>query len=151
VPTYTSRARTNVAVGDVMTTEVPGLAEALRRPGITVHADLRLTTGADLTTTTVLPDAVGMLALKSMVRTVRNEARDVEDLWRCLEIAAADDVDPAAFDTSSLADLRRALWAQLGPDGTALPLLTSGMQEGPAARRRTRVRALLADVVGPPD
>lgn len=32
IPTYRSRARDTVRVGDVVTTEAPGLAEALRRP-----------------------------------------------------------------------------------------------------------------------
>jgi hypothetical protein len=149
VPTYTSRARSNVAVGDVTTTEVPGLAEALRRPGLTVQAELQLTNGDSLSTAIVLPDPVGMLALKSMVRSVRDEARDVADLWRCLEVAAADGVDPTTFDDPSLDDVRHTLWRQLGPGGSALPLLTNGLQDGPAAQRRTRVRALLAEVLGP--
>ena len=87
VPTYRSRARDTVTVGDVVTTEVPGLAEALRRPGIAIDAELHLTDGTQLDATVVLPDAVGILALKTLVRSVRDERRDVEDLWRCLEIA----------------------------------------------------------------
>lgn len=41
VPSNRTRARNTVNVGDVVTTEVPGLAEALRRPGIHVAVDLR--------------------------------------------------------------------------------------------------------------
>jgi hypothetical protein len=67
VPAYRSRARPTVKVGDVVTTEVPGLAEALRRPGVTIDAELRLTDGTVLTTTVVLPDAIGTLALKAGV------------------------------------------------------------------------------------
>lgn len=150
IPTYRSRARDTVTVGSVVTTEVPGLAEALRRPAVTVDVELRLTDGATRSATAVLPDAVGMLALKTLIRSVRTEARDVEDLWRCLEIAAADGVEPAIFDASEpLRRVRTALWRELGPDGVALGALTAGLQEGPAARRRTRVRALLAEIIGP--
>jgi len=149
IPTYRSRARDTVTVGSVVTTEVPGLAEALRRPAIAADVEMHLTNGTTLTTTVTLPDAVGMLALKSMVRTVRTEARDAEDLWRCLEVAAADGVEPAAFDASEpLRRVRVILWRELGPDGAALGSLTTGLQDNPAARLRTRIRALLTETVG---
>jgi hypothetical protein len=138
-----------VTIGDVTTTEVPGLAEALRRPGVTVDAELRLTNGARVDSTVVLPDAVGTLALKALVRSVRDERRDIEDLWRCLEIAAADGVAPSTFDDDrALEDVRDVLWHELGPDGAALPRLTEGLQDDAAARLRTRLRALLNEVVG---
>lgn len=38
IPTYRSRARDSVTVGSVVTTEVPGLAEALRRPAVPVDS-----------------------------------------------------------------------------------------------------------------
>ena len=41
-----------------------------------------------------LADAYAILVLKARARTVRSESRDAEDLWRCLEIAAADGVTP---------------------------------------------------------
>lgn len=149
IPTYRSRARDTVAVGSVVTTEVPGLAEALRRPAVHVDVELRLTDGTTLSASVALPDAVGMMALKTLVRTVRTEDRDVEDLWRCLEIAAAEGVEPASFDSSEpLRRVRTALWRELGPDGTALATLTAGLHADPAARLRTRVRALLAETVG---
>lgn len=152
VPAYTSHARRTVKVGDVTTTEVPGLATALRRAGVAITAELRPTDGSALTATVVLPDAASTLGLKAHARTVRDESRDADDLWRCLEIAAADDVTPDAFDTDpALKRLRALLWRQLGPGGTALPALNRDLQPDAAARRRTRIRALLADVVGPPD
>lgn len=149
VPAYRTRARDTVRHGDVVTTEVPGLAEAIRRPGVTVEAELRLTDGTHLGTSVVLPDAIGTLALKTFVRSVRNETRDAEDLWRCLEIAAADGVTPSMLgDDRSSTDLRLALWRELGPDGSAVPLLTGRLHDDAAARLRTRLRALLTDVVG---
>jgi hypothetical protein len=149
VPAYRSRARDTVTVGDVVTTEVPGLAEALRRPGIKVGAELRLTDGARRETTVVLPDAIGTLAMKALVRSVRTEWRDAEDLGRCLEIAAAEEVEPSDFDDSAtLRDLRLVLWRELGPGGAAVTALTERLQDDAAARLRTRLRALLVEVVG---
>lgn len=37
-----------------------------------------------LSTNIVLPDALGTLTLKALVRSVRHERRDLADLWRCL-------------------------------------------------------------------
>jgi hypothetical protein len=48
IPTYRSRARDTVQVGDIVTTEVPGLAEALRRPGIETNIDIVLTDGSTM-------------------------------------------------------------------------------------------------------
>lgn len=152
VPAYRSRARDTVTVGDVVTTEVPGLAEALHRPGVTIDADLRLTDGDVLVTTVVLPDAIGALALKAGARSVRNETRDAEDLWRCLEIAAADGITPDLFDgDSALERLRSALWSELGPSGHSLAAITGDRPRERAARLRTRIRALLAEVIGTTD
>lgn len=149
VPAYTSRARHTLKIGSVVTTEVPGLADAMRRPGVSVTADLRLTTGEVLQTTVVLPDAVGTLVMKAQVRTVRNEARDADDLWRCLEIAAAEGVTRDTFgETESLRELRPILRRELGNGGPALVEITTGLQADAAARMRTRIRALLAEVVG---
>jgi hypothetical protein len=149
VPAYRSRSRDTVKVGDVITTEVPGLAEALRRPGLGIEAELRMTDGTVLAADIVLPDAIGALALKAGARSVRHEARDAEDLWRCLEIAAADGVTPEMFDgDTALEELRSDLWRELGPNGHSLASLTGDLQDDPAARRRTRVRALLADTIG---
>ncbi len=149
VPAYRSRARHTVTVGDVVTTEVPGLAEAMRRPGVSIDAELRLTDGTRLDTLVVLPDAVGTLALKARVRSVRDESRDAEDLWRCLEIAAADGVTPEMFDSDEpLEELRAILWRELGPNGAALLSFTAQLQPEAAAQHRTRVRALLAEVIG---
>ena len=149
VPAYRSRARNTIKVGDVVTTEVPGLAEVLRRPGIDVDAELCLTDGTRLHTTIVLPDVLAMLAMKAFVRSVRNELRDAEDLWRCLEIAAAEGVEPTDLDKNpTLRDLRLVLWRELGSGGAAVTALTNNLQHEAASRLRTRLHALLADAVG---
>ncbi|MGH2829930.1 MAG: hypothetical protein ACRDJM_05555 [Actinomycetota bacterium] len=149
VPAYRSRARDTVRIGDVVTTEVPGLAIAFRHPGVHLEIALLISDANELEATVVLPDAVGMLALKARARTVRSDDRDAEDLWRCLEVAAADGVTPEDFDgDASLRDLRKLLVAEVGTDGRSLPALTLGLRGVAAARRRTRVRALLNEIVG---
>lgn len=149
IPTYRSRARDTVRIGRVVTTEVPDLAEALRRPGVTIRAELRLTDGSVLRTAVVLPDAVGTLAMKAGARSVRNETRDAEDLWRCLEVAAADGVTPEQFDGDEpMEKVRGILWRELGPGGRSLPTVVRDLQPEPAAQLRTRIRALLTEVVG---
>jgi hypothetical protein len=150
VPTYTSRARHTVRVGDVVTTEVPGLAEALRRRGVQVGLDLLLTDGSRLEAGVVLPDSASTLALKTWARTVRDEDRDAEDLWRCLEIAAADGVDADLLrGDATLGTIVPILRQQLAGSGATLDVITRGLSSDEAARRRTRIRALLLDVTGP--
>lgn len=103
IPSYRTRVRDTARIGTVTTTEVPGLAEALQGPGIPIEAELYLTDDSRLTATTLLPDTLGMLTLKVLARTVRAETRDVGDIWRCLEIAAADNVQPDSFDDTHAA------------------------------------------------
>ena len=89
--------------------------------------------------------------MKALIRSVRNERRDAEDLWRCIEIAAADRVVPTMFDDDpALIHLRELLWRELGPGGSAISALTAELRGDAAARLRTRIRALLAEVVGSP-
>ncbi|MGB3674414.1 MAG: hypothetical protein WA988_08245 [Candidatus Nanopelagicales bacterium] len=149
IPSYRTRVRDTARIGTVTTTEVPGLAEALQGPGIPIEAELYLTDDSRLTATTLLPDALGMLTLKVLARTVRAETRDVGDIWRCLEIAAADNVQPDSFDdTPTRQQVRTLLWRELGPNGKALTDLPAGMSEQQAAKLRTRTRALLTECVG---
>lgn len=151
IPSYRSRMRDTVRVGSVTTSEVPGLAEALQRPGIPIDTELHLTDGSRLTASTLLPDALGMLILKALARTVRTERRDIGDIWRCLEIAAADNVRPTDFKQhQTQQQVRRLLWRELGPNGTSLTVLTEGMSDQQAAKLRTRIRALLTESVGGP-
>ena len=69
-----------------------------------------------------------------------------------IEIAAAEGVEPSDFDHSAtLRDLRLVLWRELGPGGAAVGTLAERLQDDAAARLRTRLRALLAEVVGEGD
>jgi hypothetical protein len=149
IPTYRSRARDTVRVGDVVTTEVPGLAEALRRPGIEANIEIVRTDGATIGAHVLIPDAASTLGLKAWARTVRQESRDAEDVWRCLEIALADGVTAETLnDDATLAQIVPILRQELGPGGPSLDIITASVNDVEGARRRTRIRALLAAVAG---
>lgn len=149
IPAYTSRARHTRQVGDIVTTEVPGLAAALRRPPLALPTRFRLTDGDIQDATIALPDPLGMLTLKALARTVRHEDRDAQDLWQCLEVAAAEGITPDVVDSEPEAvELRALLHRELGPDGTSLDAITGELQADAAARLRTRIRSLLANVTG---
>jgi hypothetical protein len=108
-----------------------------------------LTSGDAQDATIALPDALGMLTLKAFVRTVRHEDRDAQDLWRCLEIAAAEGITPDIVDSEPEAtELRTLLHRELGPGGSSLEAITGDLQAEAAARLRTRLRSLVVDVVG---
>ena len=94
VPAYTSRARQNLRLGDhLTTTEVPGLAEALKRPAVTCQLRLARLNDQVLETTISLPDEVSALVLKVLVRGQRLEDRDAVDIWRCTEVLIAVGLD----------------------------------------------------------
>ena len=96
IPAYTSRARQNVMIGDdLVTTEVPRLAEALGRPPTIVILELRRLNGDVLEATLPFADEVSALVLKGLATRVRTKDTDVTDIWRCLEIAYAAGVVPS--------------------------------------------------------
>lgn len=149
VPAYTSRPRDTVHVGEIVTTEVPGLATALRRPPVELDANLYLTDESVRRTTLMLPDALSTLALKAHARTVRDETRDAQDLWRALEVCLHERVQSSDLDEDeSLRRVPAILRRELGAEGPALAVLTDGLQPEAAARMRTRIRALLMEVTG---
>ncbi|MDZ7734166.1 MAG: hypothetical protein U5R31_14835 [Acidimicrobiia bacterium] len=111
--------------------------------------DVDLTDGSTLDARIMIPDAASTLGLKTRVRTIRQEDRDAEDLWRCLEIARADGVTPEELrDDGSLDQIAPILARELGPDGATMATITRSLNDTEATRRRTRVRALLAEVTG---
>src|SRR5665213_2760284 len=73
IPAYTSRARSSIQVGEVNTTEVPGLAEAFLAEPCVVDAEFILTNGEHLNARVLLPDSKSMILLKAGARRVRNE------------------------------------------------------------------------------
>ena len=148
VPAFTSRPRADKKIGDVVTTEVPGLAAALRRPPVAIRARFHLADGDSLEAAVQVPDAASMLALKVGARSVRSEERDATDLWRCLEVALADGVTPADFATPLMRSVPAALAGELGRGGPALVAITAGLTPEAASRTATRIQALLRRVAG---
>ena len=146
IPAYTSRARHTRRVGDIVTTEVPGLAVALRRPAIAVDTRFRLTNGDVQESTIALPDAFAMVTLKALVRSVRHEDRDAQDLWRCLEIAAAEGITPRSWPENpapqSSARFSTASSVPGAPHSTLLPATSKptrrrGFEHGSVRSSRT--------------
>jgi hypothetical protein len=148
IPAYTSRARSSRQVGEVNTTEVPGLAEAFLAEPCVVDAEFILTNGEHLTATVLLPDSKSMILLKAGARRVRNEDRDATDLWRCLEVANADGVIATNFASSDVAQIRDLLQRELGRGGAALAVITRDLSPEVAGQTATRIQALLGRIVG---
>ncbi len=153
IPAYTSRARENVQVGeDLFTTEVPGLQLALARPPVTITLELRRLNGEVLECELPFPDEVSALVLKSLATTVRSKDTDIADIWRCLEIAFAAGLGPADFTrgvrTESAEVIRSLFGSRRGAPMAALAAEQRLSAEATDARF-TRIRALIAHVLGP--
>jgi len=153
VPAYTSRARENVQVGeDLFTTEVPGLQLALARPPVIITLELRRLNGEILQGELPFPDEVSALVLKSLATTVRSKDTDVADVWRCLEIAFAAGVGPADFTRGVRAQSAEVIRSLFGSRrGAPVAALAAGQRLSAEAAdaRFTRIRALIAHVLGP--
>jgi hypothetical protein len=153
VPTYTSRSRENVRVGeDLFTTEVPGLQLALARAPVTISLELRRLNGLTLRCDLPFADELSALVLKSLATRVRSKDTDIGDVWRCLEIAFAAGLGPAEFTNGVRADsakvIRILFGSRHGAPMTALAAEQHLSAEA-ADERFTRIQALIARVLGP--
>lgn len=153
IPAYTSRAHENVRVGDdLFTTEVLGLQLALARPPVTIALELRRLNGQTLTCELPFADELSALVLKSLATRVRFKDTDITDIWRCLEIAFAGGLRPADFAGGVRADAAEVVRALFGARrGTAMAALAAEQRLSAVAadERFTRMRALIAHVLGP--
>jgi hypothetical protein len=153
VPAYTSRAHENVQVGeDLFTTEVPGLQLALARPPVTITLELRRLNGEILHCELPFPDEVSALVLKGLATTVRSKDTDVTDIWRCLEIAFATGLGPADFARgvrAETADVIRSLFGSRRSPAMAALAAEQHLSAEATDARFTRIRALIAHVLGP--
>jgi len=147
VTSYTSRARDNVYLGEHLTTsEVPGLAEALKRPSVDVSVVLERLNGMSQQTTIRLPDEVSTLILRAYAWRIRGADTDAVDLWRALEIAVAAGSRTGEFsnesDLESLAILERA-FQEKNSIGMEKLAAAQGLSGTARQQRHTRIRALL--------
>jgi hypothetical protein len=151
VPAYTSRARRNVRVGpDLLTTEVPGLQIALARAPVELALDLRRLNGDLLAVMLLFPDTVSALTLKAFATTVRTKPTDIMDVWRCLEICFAAQVDAAAFSrgaTAQGAAIIMELFKRRDSPGMQALIAQQGISGDAALRAYSRVRALIAHLL----
>lgn len=151
VPAYTSRARQNRRFGDhLVTTEVPGLAVALQRPAVAIDVEMRRLNGERLVASLLLPDEIAALVLKVGATRVRDKATDLVDIWRCLEVANAAGVKPRHFTAEEelqAAEHIRSLFASNTSTGIIAIVNEQGLSETGAARRLTRIRALIERVL----
>jgi hypothetical protein len=149
VPAYTSRPRSSVQIGSTNTTEVPGLAFALRRPAVTRTVRFQFSQRTMRTARVSVPDEPSLLGLKTLVRTVRDEFRDCEDIWRCLEILHASG-QADEFKTDPMFHAARTVLAdQMAPNGAAMTKLLGRTAPAERDRRRTRITALVRSATGP--
>lgn len=149
-PAYTSRARDNVRISEELTTtEVPGLAIALKRPGIELDVELHRLNHETLNVRVVVPDEVSAVVLKALAWRQRAAAKDAVDMWRTLEVAFAGGMRPADFDGSWAKADRVLDEAFAKPDGAAMQAIAeSGSLSSSASRKRhTRIRALMNRLV----
>jgi hypothetical protein len=153
VPAYTRRARRNHRATDLLvTTEVPGLAAALQRPAVPLRLQLHRLNGQVLEVELNFPDELAALVLKAFATDVRTKATDIVDLWRCLEIAYAAGVDSRQFeghDAVRAVTLVRELFDRRDGPGMAALQTERGLPNPAADQLFTRLRALMARVLGP--
>lgn len=153
VPTYSSRTRENVRIGeDLFTTEVLGLQLALARPPVTISLELRRLNGLTLRCDLPFADELSALVLKSLATRIRFKDTDIGDVWRCLEIAFAAGLGPPEFTSGVRADSAEVIRALFGSRHGA-PMVALAAEQHLSAEaadeRFTRIRALMARVLGP--
>lgn len=113
--------------------------------------ELRRLNGEILEAEIAFPDEVSALVLKSLATRVRTKATDVVDVWRCLEVAFAAGVGPSAFvegDPASCAAVVRMLFGARDGAGMTALLAVQRVSHVAADERFTRLRALVARVLG---
>jgi hypothetical protein len=150
-PAFTSRVRSNVRIGDLAVTEVPGLAIAMQRSSTVVELLLTRLNEQVLDAKAHLPDEVSCLLLRAHAWRVRGDDRDAIDVWRALEIAYRANVGTDQFAGGPLGDAAALLRASFGTEdapGTRAAL--SGRSLVPSAPLGPRIVALVREVLGTP-
>lgn len=147
VPSYRTRLRSSVQFGSTNTTEVGGLAIALKRPAIEVAGTVTLTNGIELPLGLLIPDVASMLGLKLHARRARDEDRDAWDLWTCMELVVAAG-ESCEFLSPDFDDIRDQLGQEFGDDGPSTQVVTANVQVPEVQRRRTRIRGLVRAIGG---
>lgn len=155
IPAYTSRPRDNVRVGDhLTTTEVSGLAEALRRDPTEVRLQLGRLNGQTVDVDVVLPDEVSVVILRAFVWGRRGADTDAVDLWRSLEVGTKAGLRPRDFTSETArtaAEIVRSAFLSDDAPGAKSLASARSLSGDEATRVGTRLTALTRRVVGARD
>lgn len=150
VPTHGSRARSNIQVGDLATTEVPGLATAFQRPPVEIQLELTRLNSSILQAEVQLPDEASALILKALAWKKRQIDKDAFDIWRCLEIAYRASVKLAKLDQVEAREAEIVIQEGFSMvDAPAMNALVnySNLLTAEAQQRHTRIRGLVQKVL----
>jgi hypothetical protein len=138
---------------DLVTTEVPGLALALKREPVLLRMELHRLNGERLDVEVAFPDEIAALTLKAFASQVRNKPIDIVDVWRCLEVAYAAGTNSAAFtdgEAAEAARIIRTLFDRRDGDGMSALVGEQRLSATAADERFTRIRALIQRVLPVP-
>jgi len=147
VAPYSSRVRNNVRLGEHLTTsEVPGLAETLKRPAINLSVIMERLNGKRLQNTVRLPDEVSTLILRAHAWRVRGGSTDAVDLWRSLEIAVAagirTEMSSSEAGVEAMEILERTFQDKAGK-GMDMLAAAQGLSDTARQKLHTRIKALI--------
>lgn len=143
VPGYYSTIRHNRAIagGRMLVDEVPGLGFALgAQPADIVALTVQTLDGQEVTEIVPLATVFSLLTTKAGAWSGRRSPKDALDIWRLLEMARLQALEPSDWPTGgSAGEARAALAKDLDPISIAAT---------PVPRSQARVRALIATHVG---
>ena len=146
VPALTSHPRKSVEVGDVTTTEVVGLAEALNRSPVIVDLELVRLNKERLPACLRIPDERSALTLKVLAWDTRRAEKDAVDVWRCLELANVASLTSKNLESDDGVQTMRILERAFGSENAdGIQALARAQKLNPVetGARSTRIRALI--------
>jgi hypothetical protein len=119
---------------------------------VTIALELRRLNGQALRCELPFADELSALVLKSLATRARAKETDIADVWRCLEIALAAGLNPGDFTSGARAESAEAVRALFrSRRGAPMAALAAEqrLSSQAADERYTRIRALIARVLGP--
>ena len=143
VPGYHSTIRHNreIAGGRMLVDEVPGLGLALgAQPADLVTLTVDTLDGQQLTEIVPLASVFSLLTIKAGAWSGRRSPKDALDIWRLLEMARLQALEPSDWPTGGSAGEARSTLAR---DRQPISIAAT-----PVPRSQARVRALIATHVG---
>jgi hypothetical protein len=154
VPAYTSRPRSTRRVGDhLVTTEVPGLADAFQRPPVVVRLALTRLNDQRLSADLKIPDEASALALKVMAWRQRGASKDAVDVWRCSEIGLLAGVTANDLGGKTGAIVRKELQIAVSQrDGSLVAAIVKArnLSHDAGNALHTRLQAVVVRLTGKP-